>query len=237
MPWFPPNGGRCEVRRAMVRRSWRRRRTAGASEGLLQSRSSALSSKRVDIPRGLPSAPDARAPLHVRPPREHASTTTATCSTATRGCPCRSTRAGRVAAAALGRACSRRARSIWPLHTRFARTRETLMLLLGRRPGVPVASSRRSTTSTSGSSRAGDVQAYRDWRALHGPEQAVPGGESRLGALARYADGCARLLARRDARCVLARRARRADPLPAQRAAGRGSARRAPCAPSRTSSA
>ena len=32
----------------------------------------------------------------------------------------------------------------------------------------------------------------------------MPGGESRLGALARYADGCARLLARRDARCVLA---------------------------------
>ena len=30
-----------------------------------------------------------------------------------------------------------------------------------------------------------------------------PGGESRLDALARYADGCARLLARRDARCVL----------------------------------
>ena len=47
------------------------------------------------------------------------------------------------------------------------------------------------------------MQVYRDWRALHGPEQPVPGGESRLGALARYADGCARLLARRDARCVL----------------------------------
>ena len=47
------------------------------------------------------------------------------------------------------------------------------------------------------------MQAYRDWRAVHGPEEAVPGGESRLGALARYADGCARLLARHDARCVL----------------------------------
>jgi len=31
----------------------------------------------------------------------------------------------------------------------------------------------------------------------------VPGGESRLDALARYADGCARVLSRRDARCVL----------------------------------
>ena len=31
----------------------------------------------------------------------------------------------------------------------------------------------------------------------------MPGGESRLAALARYADGCARLLARRDAERVL----------------------------------
>src|SRR4029077_2339358 len=48
-----------------------------------------------------------------------------------------------------------------------------------------------------------DVQTYREWRAQDGPEQAPPGGERRLCALARYAGGCARLLARRDARCVL----------------------------------
>jgi broad specificity phosphatase PhoE len=47
------------------------------------------------------------------------------------------------------------------------------------------------------------VQTYRSWREQHGPEDAVPGGESRLEALARYADGCARLLARRDAQRVL----------------------------------
>jgi broad specificity phosphatase PhoE len=47
------------------------------------------------------------------------------------------------------------------------------------------------------------LQVYRDWRALHGPALAVPGGESRLAALTRSADACARLLARRDARHVL----------------------------------
>jgi broad specificity phosphatase PhoE len=89
------------------------------------------------------------------------------------------------------------------LHTRFARTRETLFLLLGRRHDVPVALEAGFDDIDVGIFEGQDVQAYRDWRALHGPEQPVPGGESRLGALARYADGCARLLARRDARCVL----------------------------------
>ena len=46
---------------------------------------------------------------------------------------------GRVAAVGARGARSRRARSTSPLHTRFARTRETLTLLLGRRPDVPVA--------------------------------------------------------------------------------------------------
>ena len=90
------------------------------------------------------------------------------------------------------------------LYTRFARTRETLFLLLGRRHGVRVALEPAFDDIDVGIFEGRDVQAYRDWRALHGPEQPVPGGESRLGALARYADGCARVLARRDARCVLA---------------------------------
>jgi probable phosphoglycerate mutase len=90
------------------------------------------------------------------------------------------------------------------LHTRFARTRETLTLLLGRRPDVPVALEAAFDDIDVGIFEGRDVQVYRDWRALHGPEQPVPGGESRLDALARYADGCARLQARRDASCVLA---------------------------------
>jgi probable phosphoglycerate mutase len=89
------------------------------------------------------------------------------------------------------------------LHTRFARTRETLILMLGRRRGVPIAVEPAFDDILVGVFEGQEVEAYRAWRARHGVEEAVPGGESRLGALARYADGCARLLARRDACCVL----------------------------------
>jgi broad specificity phosphatase PhoE len=110
--------------------------------------------------------------------------------------------AGRLAAAALAPTFAD-----WPLdlalHTRFARTRETLQLLLGRRVDVPVRLDTAFDDIDVGEFEGKTVEAYRAWRARHTPEQAVPGGESRLGALARYADGCARLLARHDARCVL----------------------------------
>ena len=109
---------------------------------------------------------------------------------------------GRVAAAVLGRRLARRPFDL-AVHTRFARTRETLMLLLGRSPGARVVVEPAFDDVDVGIFEGGDVRAYRDWRASHGPDEAVPGGESRLGALGRYADGCARLLARRDARCVL----------------------------------
>jgi broad specificity phosphatase PhoE len=89
------------------------------------------------------------------------------------------------------------------LHTRFARTRETLMLLLGRRAGVRIAIEPGFDDIDVGEFEGGNVRAYREWRALHGPDRAMPGGESRLAALARYADGCARLLARHDAERVL----------------------------------
>ena len=110
--------------------------------------------------------------------------------------------AGRVAAVALGRALAP-CRFDLALHTRFARTRETLSLLLGRRRDVRVALEAAFDDVGVGIFEGQGVQAYRAWRALHGPEQRVPGGESRLGVLARYADGCARLLARRDVRRAL----------------------------------
>ena len=109
---------------------------------------------------------------------------------------------GRVAAAALG-ARLRQCPFDLALHTRFARTRETLMLMLGRRHDVPVAVEPAFDDIAVGIFEGRDVSAYRAWRAEHGPGEAVPGGESRLDALARYADGCARVLSRRDARCVL----------------------------------
>jgi probable phosphoglycerate mutase len=90
------------------------------------------------------------------------------------------------------------------LHTRFARTRETLMLMLGRRHDVPIAVESAFDDIDVGIFEGRELAAYRAWRAEHGPEEPVPGGESRLDALARYADGCARLLSRHEARCVLA---------------------------------
>jgi broad specificity phosphatase PhoE len=89
------------------------------------------------------------------------------------------------------------------LHTRFARTRETLMLLLAGRRDVRIAIDSGFDDIDVGEFEGGGVTAYRTWRELHGPAAAMPGGECRLAALARYADGCARLLARHDAERVL----------------------------------
>jgi broad specificity phosphatase PhoE len=110
--------------------------------------------------------------------------------------------AGVVAAAALA-PCLAHARIDLALHTRFARTRETLIILLGGRRGVPVAIEAMFDDVDVGEFEGGGVQAYRDWRAAHGLAEAMPGGESRLAALERYSDGCARLLARHDAERVL----------------------------------
>jgi broad specificity phosphatase PhoE len=110
--------------------------------------------------------------------------------------------AGRVAAAALAPRVACTPFDL-ALHTRFARTRETLMLMLGRRHDVPIAVEPAFDDIDVGIFEGKDVQAYRAWRAEHPPSEPVPGGESRLHALARYADGCARLIARYDACCVL----------------------------------
>lgn len=110
--------------------------------------------------------------------------------------------AGRVSAAALAPRFAGAPLDL-AVHTRFARTRDTLRLLLGHRCDVPVAVETAFDDVDVGEFEGQVLQMYRSWRASHGPEQAVPGGESRLGALARYADGCARLLARHDVRNVL----------------------------------
>ena len=110
--------------------------------------------------------------------------------------------AGRVRAAALAPQFAGMPLDL-ALHTRFARTRETLSLLLGRRRGVRIAIEPGFDDIDVGEFEGGDVAAYRAWRARHGPDQAMPGGESRLAALARYSGGCARLLARNDAERVL----------------------------------
>jgi probable phosphoglycerate mutase len=109
---------------------------------------------------------------------------------------------GRVAALALGRRLAHCPFDL-ALHTRFARTRETLMLLLDGRHDLRVVVEPAFDDIDVGMFEGRGVEAYRAWRAEHALAEAVPGGESRLDALARYADGCARLLARHDARCVL----------------------------------
>jgi broad specificity phosphatase PhoE len=109
---------------------------------------------------------------------------------------------GRLAAVALGARLAHCPFDL-ALHTRFARTRETLRLMLGRRHDVPVAVEPCFDDIDVGIFEGQDVSTYRAWRAEHGPEQTVPGGESRLHALGRSADGCARLLSRWDAQRVL----------------------------------
>jgi broad specificity phosphatase PhoE len=109
---------------------------------------------------------------------------------------------GRVAAARLAAMLAGRAFDL-ALHTRFPRTRETLSILLAQRPGIPVALEPSFDDIRVGEFEGRDIETYRAWRRLHDPSQQVPGGESRLDALERYAAGCAQLLARHDARNVL----------------------------------
>jgi probable phosphoglycerate mutase len=109
---------------------------------------------------------------------------------------------GRVAAARLAESLARCPFDL-ALHTLFARTRETLGILLAHRRAIPVALEPAFDDIDVGEFEGRDVETYRAWRRLHGPAERVPGGESRLGALARYAAGCDHLLGRHDACAVL----------------------------------
>jgi broad specificity phosphatase PhoE len=109
--------------------------------------------------------------------------------------------AGRVAAAALAGRLTR-TRFDLAVHTRFARTRETLSILLAHTQ-VPVVVEAGFDDIDVGGFEGQGVAAYREWRATYGPAAAMPGGESRLDALGRYAGAYARLLGRHDAAHVL----------------------------------
>jgi broad specificity phosphatase PhoE len=89
------------------------------------------------------------------------------------------------------------------VRTSFARTRETMGLLLAHRPGVPVAVEPAFDDIRVGMFEGRDIKEYRAWRAHHPPSERVPGGESRVEALERYSVGISHLLGRFDARCVL----------------------------------
>ena len=217
---FPPSGGRCEVRRAMVRRSWPARQPHGPSERY-RSRRRIVKCASRHCRRTVGDAE--RSYTFVR----HASTVYNGLGLLN-GDP-----RFPVPLDAPGPGRGRRARPQFArlpldlaLHTRFARTRETLALLLGRRRACASRSSRPSTTSTSASSRAGRRSAYRAGARSTGPPQAVPGRREPPGgarALRRRLRAPARPARRRPRP---ARRARRADPLPAQRPAAGRPARR-----------
>jgi probable phosphoglycerate mutase len=109
--------------------------------------------------------------------------------------------AGRVAAEQLARRLAGEAFDL-ALHTSFPRTRETARILLRGR-SLPLVVDPGFDDVRVGEFEGGPIADYRAWRRVHGLAERVPGGESRLDALARYAGACARLLARRDARSVI----------------------------------
>lgn len=78
--------------------------------------------------------------------------------------------------------------------TRFPRTRETLDIVVEGR-GLEVLVVPELDDVDVGDFEGGPLAPYRAWRAAHGPDDAPPGGESRVGALARFVAGYERLLA------------------------------------------
>lgn len=86
-------------------------------------------------------------------------------------------------------------------HTRLLRTRQTLDIALDGRP-VPRMVFPELDDIRLGAFEGMPVEEYRAWRRRHGDDDPLPAGESRLAALARYADGYARLLGT-GARCAL----------------------------------
>lgn len=87
------------------------------------------------------------------------------------------------------------------VHTRFVRTVETLdMLLAGRE--VPRLECPLLDDVRLGRFEGATVEEYRDWRDGRGDDARPEGGESRVDALRRYAEGFT-LLAAADAREVL----------------------------------
>lgn len=104
------------------------------------------------------------------------------------------TEAGREAAARLGGQLAN-LRIDLGIHTRFARTRETLEIALAGR-SVPVLEEPLLDDIDVGELEGGTLEAYRDWKAAHTRRDAFPGGESLDDAARRYARALRNLLER-----------------------------------------
>src|SRR5262249_59426396 len=87
-------------------------------------------------------------------------------------------------------------------HRRSPRTAQAVGVILGDR-GVRRAEYPELDDVRLGVFESRDVDDYREWRQMHRPDERPPGGESRLDALGRYADGFERMLGE-PARDVLA---------------------------------
>lgn len=106
--------------------------------------------------------------------------------------PVHLTAAGRAAARALGTELAGTAFDL-AVHTRFARSRETLEILLAGRD-IPTQVLPELDDVQLGEFEGHGVEEYRAWRRMNGVATRPAGGESRLDALARYADGFERLV-------------------------------------------
>ena len=104
------------------------------------------------------------------------------------------TDAGREAAARLGAQLANLPIDLG-IHTRFARTRETVEIALAGR-AIPVLEEALLDDIDVGDLDGETVDAYRDWKASHTRGDAFPGGESLDHAARRYAHALRKLLQR-----------------------------------------
>jgi broad specificity phosphatase PhoE len=106
------------------------------------------------------------------------------------------TEAGREAARRLGAQLAGLAIDLG-VHTRFARTRETLELALAGR-GVPIETEPLLDDIDVGDLDGEPLDAYRAWKSVHMRRDPFPGGESLDDAARRYVEAFRKLLARRE---------------------------------------
>ena len=88
------------------------------------------------------------------------------------------------------------------VHTRFGRTRQTALAVLGTR-AVPLLEEPLLDDIYVGELEGRTLDDYRAWKAEHTRADAFPGGESLDDAAARYADAYEKLLAREEPRILV----------------------------------
>jgi broad specificity phosphatase PhoE len=108
---------------------------------------------------------------------------------------------GRIAATKLGEQVAHLPLDLG-VHTRFARTRETLEIALAGR-GVPALEEPLLDDIDIGDLEGCSLDDYRAWKQAHARSEPFPGGESLDDAARRYARACRALLARPEHRILV----------------------------------